>query len=34
MENTAEAREEFINDQQHLGLSAAYRIRYQNEIRI
>ena len=28
------AREEFVNDQQHLGLSAAYRIRYQNDIRI
>ena len=31
------ASEEFVNDQQHLGLSAAtgfMRIRYQNEIRI
>ena len=28
------AREEFVNDQQHFGLSAAYRIRYLNEIRI
>ena len=28
------AREEFVNDQQHLGLSATYRVRHQNDIRI
>ena len=31
---TLRAREEFVNDQQHLGLSAAYKIRYQNDVRI
>ena len=30
----ATAREEFVSDQQHLGLSSASRIRCQNEIRI
>ena len=27
-----EARKEFVNDQQHFGLSAVSRILYQNEI--